>query len=168
MSANDNVNSNRGQSRPRPAAKPRPNSAPAPPSPPRSSLPTETLSEQMVELSAELRADRSARGAWPQAIIERLAVLFREAEQQNARLQQSEEAGWKKEQAAWQAERIELHRSLTDAAYKLTQLAVELEKRREEQIWGWTRAEWAAFGMGVFLALMLGSCGAVIYAKFVQ
>ena len=153
MSANDNVTSNRGQSRPRPAAKPRPNPTPAPP---RSSLPIETLSEQMVELSAELRADRSARGAWPQAIIERLAVLFREAEQQNARLQQSEEAGWKKEQAAWQAERIALSNSLNDSAHHLRALAVELEKRREEQIWGWTRAEWAAFGMGVFLALMLG------------
>ena len=122
----------------------------------------------MVELLAELRADRSARGAWPQAIIERLAVLFREAEQQTARLQQSEEAGWKQEQAAWQAERNELKRTLNDSLYKLTRLAVELEKRREEQIWGSTRAEWAAFLAGVFLTLLLGAGGAVIYAKFVQ
>ena len=162
MSTNDNVTSNRGQPRPRP------NSAPAPQSPPRSSLPTETLSEQMIEVITEIRGFQREVGAWPVAISQRLAVLFREAKEQNAALQASEEAGWKKEQAAWQAERIELHRSLTDAAYKLTRLAVELEKRRDEQIWGWTRAEWAAFGMGVFLALMLGSCGAVIYAKFVQ
>lgn len=171
MSANDNVNSNRGLSRPsakpKPAAKPRPNTTPAPPSPPRSSLPIETLSEQMVELSAELRADRSARGAWPQAIIERLAVLFREAKEQNAAQQQSEEAGWKKEQAAWQAERNTLSRSLNDSAHHLRALAVELQKRREEQIWGWTRAEWAAFLAGVMLTLILGACGAVIYGKFV-
>ena len=120
----------------------------------------------MVELSAELRADRSARGAWPQAIIERLAVLFREAEQQNAALQQSEEEGWKKEQAAWQAERIALSRSLNDSAHQLRALAVELEKRRDEQIWGWTRAEWWAFLGGVVLTLILGASGAGLYRKF--
>ena len=61
-----------------------------------------------------------ARGrAWPVAISQHLAVLFREAEQQNARLQQSEEAGWKKEQAAWQAERIALSNSLNDSAHHL-------------------------------------------------
>ena len=166
MSANDNVTSNRGQPRPRPAAKPRPNSAPAPP--PRSSLPIETLSEQMIEVITEIRGFQREVGAWPVAISQHLAALFREAKEQNAALQQSEEAGWKQEQAAWQAERIALSRSLNDSAHQLRALAVELEKRRDEQIWGWTRAEWAAFGMGVFLALMLGSCGAVIYAKFVQ
>ena len=122
----------------------------------------------MIEVITEIRGFQREVGAWPVAISQRLAVLFREAKEQNAAQQQSEEAGWKKEQAAWQAERNTLSRDLTNSLYKLTQLAVELEKRREEQIWGWTRAEWAAFGMGVFLALMLGSCGAVIYAKFVQ
>ena len=116
MSANDNVTSNRGEPRPRPAAKPRPNSAPAPPSPPRSSLPTETLSEQMIEVITEIRGFQREVGAWPVAISQHLAALFREAKEQNAALQQSEEAGWKQEQAAWQAERIALSRSLTDSA----------------------------------------------------
>lgn len=158
MSAKDNVTSNRGQ--------PRPNSAPAPPSPPRSSLPTETLSEQMIEVITEIRGFQREVGAWPVAISQHLAALFREAKEQNAALQQSEEAGWKKEQAAWQAERIALSRSLNDSAHQLRALAVELEKRRDEQIWGWTRAEWWAFLGGVVLTLILGAAGAGLYRKF--
>ena len=47
----------------------------------------------MIEVITEIRGFQREVGAWPVAISQHLAALFREAKEQNAALQQSEEAG---------------------------------------------------------------------------
>ena len=129
------------------------------------SLPTETLREQIVELIAELRGFRGQIGAWPQAIIERLAALFRTAQQQNEERGQREVGAWRQERAAVAQQTAETLRSFQGSVGTLHTLVTRLEKQQEGRILGMSRDMFKGLWFGVLFTGIATTWGGVIWLQ---
>ena len=116
----------------------------------------------MMEHITEIRGFQREIGAWPVAISQRLAVLFREAEEKNAALQASEAAGWKQERAEWERESAQALHSLRDTERRLNNLVAVQEKHQASLVWGWSWDHLTGLALGVAFSMAL----AMIYQEF--
>ena len=130
---------------------------------PRPSHPPETRGEQSRDLLVELRNLQRQLGVWPEAMIQRLVAFDREVKEQRKEEERAEVAGWRQERATWAKERVEGTHSLNASAYTLNRLAVELEKRHDQVIWGWTPAQWVTLLLGGMLSALLIVGGGLTY-----
>ena len=158
MAALDKVKQARGLARP---AEARPPTSPPSPRPNAQRTEIGELRTEIGELRAELRRLHPQMMAWPEAISERLAALFRTAEQQHEERGRREVGAWRQERATvsgWMNQALGL---LQGSSSELSNLLNRLLAREKERVWGLSRERWKGLGWGV----VVSAAGALLYLE---
>ena len=150
MSANDNVNSNRGLSRP--AAKPKPAADPKP----------APLPAALSEIRELLRKVESQMIVWPEALSERVELALRTAQQENAELQKTE---GREALNAWTEKTSEGYRVLNQLIKNLDGVATRQENHQKTLIWGISRELMKGVLIGALFTAIAAIYGGTIWLQ---